>query len=108
MILIILYASKNLFSNIYFSISLYIVNFSNIKDTQFVLSFIQISASSLTYGRASLLRDQLNVLLTQTATLSNMYKTTLKHVVANVSELIENVISPMNKKKVRNFYFLFL
>lgn len=64
----------------------------------------QISASSLAQGRVTLLHDQLNALSTQSATFPNVFKMTLKHVVANISDLVENVIRPMGQKKVRNMY----
>jgi len=58
--------------------------------------------SSLALGRVTLLRDQLRALSTQTATFSNMFKMTLKRVVTDITDLVENVMSPMSQKKVRS------
>ncbi|XP_050421252.1 prominin-1-A-like [Adelges cooleyi] len=59
----------------------------------------QILASSLAHGRVTLLRDQLNALLTQTTTFSNVFKTTLKRVVGNISDLVDTVMNPMGQNK---------
>lgn len=61
--------------------------------------------SSLAHGRVTLLRDQLNALSTQTTSFSNVFKSTLKRVGANISDLVENVMGPMGQKKVRRIYF---
>lgn len=60
-------------------------------------------ASSLAQGRVTLLRDQLSALSAHTASFSNVFKVTLKRVVANISDLVDNVIGPMGQKKVSAF-----
>ncbi|KAL5234772.1 hypothetical protein ACI65C_002182 [Semiaphis heraclei] len=64
--------------------------------------------SSLALGRVTLLRDQLRALSTQTATFSSMFKMTLKRVVTNITDLVENVMSPMSQKKNMLLYHLTL
>ncbi|XP_003242766.1 prominin-1-A-like [Acyrthosiphon pisum] len=64
--------------------------------------------SSLALGRVTLLRDQLRALSTQTASFSNMFKVTLKRVVTNITDLVENVMSPMSQKKNMLLYHLTL
>lgn len=64
---------------------------------------VQILTSSLAHGRVTLLYDQLNALSSQTASsLSSAFRSTLRRVVANVSELIDKAMSPMGERKVRN------
>ncbi|XP_025201235.1 prominin-1-like [Melanaphis sacchari] len=64
--------------------------------------------SSLAHGRVTLLRDQLGALSTQTTTFSNNFKLTLKRVVTNITDLVENMLNPMNQKKNMLLYHLTL
>ncbi|XP_050544501.1 prominin-1-A-like [Daktulosphaira vitifoliae] len=59
----------------------------------------QISTSSLAHGRVTLLHNQINALSIQTATHSNSFKTTLKRLVENITDILDNVINPMEQKK---------
>ncbi|KAF0769684.1 prominin-1-A-like, partial [Aphis craccivora] len=62
--------------------------------------------SSLDHGRVTLLRDQLQALSTQTATSSNIFKYTLKRVVTNITDLVENILNPITHKKNILLYYL--